>query len=123
MSDQTGSFIFVDQPAMVNQFTTTEPLSHSNNPSDGIQWPSWAVIAFIHKLGDDHPDGEPDLYVTYVSDANMMSGETDRRMVCGVQVEVVELYFWDWGPQTAPPDATFISNDGGIFAPAPLICL
>lgn len=101
--------IVVDQPSAVNQFSATEILSLSNHPDETASWPSWATIAMVHSLGEKFQNG-CDLYVTYASDATIYAQPQERTEICGIDIEVVRLLYWDWGPVEAQVADCFVIN-------------
>lgn len=80
-------------PQQGRSFTATRPLSIGSHPESAEQWPAWAEVAIIHRI-----EASDDLYVTYSSDATMVATPDKRRYLCGLSIEAVRLFFWDWGP-------------------------
>lgn len=103
------NIVVVDQPEAINQFSVTEILSLSNHPDEPTAWPSWATIAMIHSLGEAFANG-CDLYVTYSSDASVYADGSSRTEICGIEIDVVRLLYWDWGPVEVQASDSFVVN-------------
>lgn len=84
-------------------FTATRPLSIGSHPESSDQWPSWAEVALIHNI-----ESSDDLYVTYSSDASLVGTPHQRRSLCGLSIEPLRLFFWDWGPTEVSVDDILI---------------
>ena len=101
--------VTVDQPGMNGTFSTTSLLVKSNHPDKAAGWPAWAVAAFIHTLGDN--TGKfPDLYVTYISDVTSVSTKEDRTVISLIEIDVRDLYTWDWGPVRQDARSRLVPN-------------
>lgn len=101
--------VTVDQPGLNGTFSITSLLVKSNHPEKSAGWPAWAVAAFIHTLGAD--TGEfPDLYVTYISDVTPVSTKEDRTTISLIEIDVRDLYTWDWGPVRQDARSRLVAN-------------
>lgn len=83
----------IHNPRSGPSFSATRPLSIGTHPEAGSQWPAWAEVAFIHNV-----ESSDDLYVTYCSDAETVAEPAQRAQLCGLSIEIMRLFFWDWGP-------------------------
>lgn len=108
--------VVIDQPANTNQFTTTLVLTDRGHPDSSENWPAWAVVAMIHTLDGEDSEHDGDFFVTYASDASMLSGENDRRILCLIPITVKSLYYWDWGPIATPLSTKFVVNTDATFS-------
>ena len=100
-------------PQQGRSFTATRPLSIGSHPESSSQWPSWAEVALIHKI-----EASDDLYVTYSSDASLVGTPHQRRYLCGLSIEPLRLFFWDWGPTEVSVDDKFIVDRDPANLPA-----
>lgn len=80
-------------PQQGASFTATKPLSKGTHPESSDGWPAWAEVAFVHTI-----EASADLYVTYSSDASSVATPHQRKYLCGLSIEPVRLFLWDWGP-------------------------
>lgn len=80
-------------PQQGRSFTATKPLSIGTHPECSDGWPAWAEVAIVHTI-----EASADLYVTYSSDASLVATPHQRKYLCGLSIEPVRLFFWDWGP-------------------------
>jgi hypothetical protein len=80
-------------PQQGASFTATQSLSIGTHPESSDSWPAWAEVAIVHTI-----EASADLYITYSSDASLVATPYQRGSLCGLSIEPVRLFFWDWGP-------------------------
>lgn len=86
---------------MRDSFVRTTPLSLVNHPESEASWPTWAAVAMVHTLADLGPEivnPDRDLYVTYSSHVENFASSELRCSIDGVEIDVLRLFVWDWGP-------------------------
>lgn len=100
-------------PQQGRSFTATRPLSIGSHPESSEQWPSWAEVAIIHKI-----ESSDDLYVTYSSDASLVATPHRRRYLCGLSIDPIRIFFWDWGPTEVGVHDHFVVDRDPVNQPA-----
>lgn len=94
--------------------TATHYLSISTHPDDAQAWPAWATVAMVHQLKDG-----ADLMVTYAATPFAIQTEDGGYTTfCGLQSNVLRLFFWDWGPTEVSPRVRLVLIDDPIDYPA-----